>query len=282
MAKIICNFISYSLRRTVDITVVVPTPTIPDAGRMARGQGECRHTPKAPYPVLYLLHGMGNNHATWNGYTNVELYAEERQIVVVCPSGENKGYIPNGADDFFRFISEELPDFICGIFPVSKRPEDTYLAGLSMGGYGALVHGLSHPERFAAVGAFSAGGAIPSPEWIAKPDQLRQAVQDGSILHQKDGVPVKYDAFALKAAADYLESPARANPKFYLACGDADSVYERATKYRDFLRSVGADVTWDEMQGLGHEWRFWDAEVEKFLDWIPRTDPYAKEGRRRV
>ena len=118
---------------------------------------KCTHTPKQKYPVLYLLHGMGNNHATWTGYTNVEMYAEERNIAVVNISGENKAYIRTEGDDFFKFISEELPDFICGMFPISDRPEDTYIAGLSMGGYGTLVHGLSFPERFAAFGAFSAG-----------------------------------------------------------------------------------------------------------------------------
>lgn len=281
MAKIVCNVISYSLRRTVDITVIVPTPTIPDALRMARGEGVCRHTPKSPYPVLYLLHGMGNNQATWNGYTNIELYAEERQIVVVCPSGENKGYIPDGADDFFQFISEELPDFVCGMFPVSRRPEDTYLAGLSMGGYGALIHGLINPGRYAAIGAFSAAAAIP-PEELRDPQRLREAIQAGTIHSPECGVSSRYDTYSLTAAANGLEMSGQGLPKFYLACGDRDSVYERAVKYRDFLCWMGADVVWDEMTGYGHEWRFWDAEIEKFLDWIPRTDVYGKEGKRKI
>ena len=282
MAKITCNFVSYSLRRAVDITVIIPTPTIPSISCAARAGIPNTHAPKAPYPVLYLLHGMGNNHATWNGYSNIELYAEERQIAVVCPSGENKGYIPDGRDDFFQFIAEELPDFICGMFPISKRPEDTYVAGLSMGGYGALVHGLSHPERFAAVGAFSAGAAIPPAELVNDPQKLLKAVEDGSILNQNSPIPIKYDVSALTAAARFLSAEKRTSPKFYLACGDMDSVYERAVSYRDFLCSVGADVTWDELHGYEHEWRFWDIEVERFLDWIPRTDIYNKEARRRV
>lgn len=282
MAKFICNFISYSLRRTVDITVIVPTPTIPEISRAAQAGAPCAHTPRAPYPVLYLLHGMGKNHATWNGYSNIELYAEERQIAVVCPSGENKGYIPNGPDDFFQFIAEELPDFVCGMFPISRRPEDTFLAGLSMGGYGALVHGLSHPERFAAVGVFSAAAAIPPSQMRDDPEGLRRAVEDGSALSQVPGIPPKYDAFALTVVAERLASAEKRFPQFYMACGDMDSSYERAQDYRDFLRSMGVDVTWDGLPGYGHEWRFWDIEVEKFLDWIPRSDLYSREGKRRV
>ena len=91
MAKFVCNVISYTLGRTVDITVVIPTPTFPDSLGMTGVTPN--HTPSAPYPVLYLLHGGGNNHATWTGYANVEFYAEERNIAVVMPSGENKFYV---------------------------------------------------------------------------------------------------------------------------------------------------------------------------------------------
>src|SRR6516162_11050818 len=91
MARFVCNVISYTLRRTVDITVIIPTPTFPDAAGLTGVTP--KHTPSAPYPVLYLLHGGGNNHATWTGYTNVEFYAEERNIAVVMPSGENKFYV---------------------------------------------------------------------------------------------------------------------------------------------------------------------------------------------
>ena len=159
MAKFTCNFISYTLKRTVDITVVVPSPTIPES--MGMGGGTCSHTPKDKYPVLYLLHGMGNNHATWTGYTNVELFAEERQIAIVNLSAENKSYVKLGGDDFFTFVSEEVPDFVCGMFPVSREPEHTYIAGLSMGGYGTLVHALNRPERFRR--HWSPAGPTPPP-----------------------------------------------------------------------------------------------------------------------
>lgn len=279
MAKFTCNFISYSLRRTVDITVIIPTPTIPESSEMMRSGTPCSHTPKAPYPVLYLLHGMGNNHATWNGYTNIELYAEEQQIAVVCPSGESKGYIPNGRDNFFQFISEELPDFVCGMFPISKRPEDTFLAGLSMGGYGTLVHGLSHPERFAAIGVFSAA-TVPIPSELTKdPEIFQKSIQDGSLFRQFPYADPRYEP---KALAEALASEGKAFPRIYMACGDADAIYARAAEYRDLLRSLGADVTWDELPDYDHEWRFWDIEVEKYLNWIPRTDFYSMQEKRRV
>jgi S-formylglutathione hydrolase FrmB len=121
------------------------------------GNGPVTHVLPAKFPVVYLLHGFANNHAQWTGYTNVELYAEERRIAIVNISAENKAYAKVGADDFKRFVSEELPEFVTNYFPISTAPEDTYIAGLSMGGYGALMHGLTRPERYHAIGAFSAG-----------------------------------------------------------------------------------------------------------------------------
>ena len=103
MAKFQCNVISYVLQRTVDITVVVPSTTIPESMDPSL---TATHVVKDKYPVLYLLHGYGNNHATWSGYTNVEMFAEERNIAVVMLSGENKFYrdMPGG-DRFFEFVS---------------------------------------------------------------------------------------------------------------------------------------------------------------------------------
>ncbi|MFQ7319280.1 MAG: hypothetical protein ACLRO0_10945 [Massilimicrobiota timonensis] len=118
MAKIHCNVISYTLMRTVDIDVILPTVTIPES---MMNQGKIHHDYHQKFPVLYLLHGFGNNHAQWCGYTNVELYAEERQIAVVMISGENKKYIDQNDDCFADFIQNELPEFITQVFPVSTK-----------------------------------------------------------------------------------------------------------------------------------------------------------------
>lgn len=263
MAKFQCNFISYMLKRTVDITVVVPSPTIPEAmGMMQETAPMPKHTKEARYPVLYLLHGFGNNHATWTGYTNIELYAEERNIAVVMLSAENKFYVNHeGGDVFFDFIQQELPDFVGGMFPVSKRPEDTFIAGLSMGGYGTLLHGLSHPEKYAALGAFSAAVKL-----------------DAGML----------DGMAKTGGGDPLEAAKKAAaagkklPRLYIACGKKDFLFEANTAFRDELRTLGADVTWVEHPDFGHEWRFWDMQAEAFLDWIPRCDAYADQRKRQI
>ena len=122
MAKIVCNFYSRTLLRAVDITVIIPTSTCPES----LGLGDKpTHVITDKYPVVYLLHGFGNNHAQWTGYTNVEMFAEEQRIAIVNLSAENKSYSKVGGDDFFTFVSEELPEFVTNMFPISARPEDT-------------------------------------------------------------------------------------------------------------------------------------------------------------
>ena len=250
MAHIQVNFLSYTLHRAVDLTVIIPSICFPEMM-----QPDPHHPQGAKYPVLYLLHGYGNNHLTWSGYTSVELYAEERNIAVVMLSAENKAYINRGGDDnYFDFIAKELPEFIQGMFPVSARPEDTYIAGLSMGGYGALVHGLAQSRRFAAIGAFS--GAVKMP--------------GAAVAPENDPV----------ALADTCAAEDRRVP-MYIACGDQDGLFEGNAEFRDYLRGKGFDVTWVVGEGYGHEWRFWNREVEAFLDWVPRTDAWYNGGEKR-
>ncbi len=274
MAKLTCSVISYTLLRTVDITVVIPTVTIP--GSMGMDGQKPRHTPEYKFPVLYLLHGMGNDHSGWTAYTNVEFFAEERNIAVVMISGENKAYIDwEGGDQFYKFIEEELPDFVCGLFPISDRPEDTYIAGLSMGGYGTLVHALGAPERYAAFGAFSAAINMPKISSDMDVDKVMAESAGGAA----PAADKKFDRFDPNDLADKIAADGKKFPKVYMACGGKDFLLQSNHDFRDKLISLGADVTYDEIPEYGHEWRFWNIEVEKFLDWLPRTDPYAGKKR---
>ena len=235
--------------------MVVPTPTIPESFALEMDPSvRVRHTPEHKYPVLYLLHGGGNNHATWTGYTNVEMYAEEQQIIVVMFSAENKSYIDvpgNGIlqDKFFRFLHEELPDFVTGMFPALTEPEHTYIAGLSLGGYGTM-------------GVFSVGGSLPPQT-------------------DENGNPVERDPrWEPMKLAQKIKDEGRQFPKMYIACGDADPLYPSAVKLQEDMKALGADVTWVSRPGFIHEWRLWDEQVEAFLNWIPRTDFYAGSKRR--
>lgn len=265
MAKLTCNFISSTLKRAVDITVVIPSVTFPEACGDGAVTGVVpRHKKSEKYPVLYLLHGVGNDHATWDSYTKVELYAEERNLAVVMISGENKMYINQGddffkGDRFFDFIEDELQDFVQQMFPVSDRVEDTYLAGLSMGAMGTMLHGLKHPEKYGAIGAFSAGLFLPPTE----ADNWDPKLHPMTLLEQLKENGIK-------------------NMKIFMGCGDLDPLFEGCEKSAAMLTESGQDVTWVPVKGFAHEWRLWDILVEQFMDWIPRSDHFASLGKRKI
>lgn len=259
MAQLMCNFVSYSLRGGVDIAITLPTISSCDVGQ---GKKPC-HTPMAEYPVLYLLHGHGNDYKCWHRYTSMERYAEERRIAVVTCSVGNKCYMdtPYG-EDYYEFIAQELPEFICGNFPVSRRAEDTYIAGLSMGGYGALAHGLGRPAAWRAVGAFSPGVDIGS--------------RTRSLGH---ALPPMMDLYE---ELDRRLAEGAALPDLFLCCGQDDFLYDAVVRFHNTLQEKGVAHRWDDVPGFEHEWKFWDIELEQFLDWLPRTDAYAKLPRHKL
>ena len=145
MAQIHCNFFSYSLCHGVDIEVTLPSFT------SCNMDDPHTHSLPGKFPVVYLLHGKGNDYMSWLRYTSVERYAEEKRIAIVTFSVGNKAYMNDDmGDNYYDFLNQELPEFVEAYFPISDSPKDRYIAGLSMGGYGALLHGIENPDRYSA------------------------------------------------------------------------------------------------------------------------------------
>ncbi len=265
MALFHVGFISYTLQREVDMNVIIPTPTIPES--MGLGGKTPTHVHKAPFPVLYLLHGFGNNYSVWGRYTNVERYAEERQIAVVMISGENKGYQNqeggsgrfSSGDRHFDFLSKEVPEFVKANFPVSGRPEDTYIAGLSMGSMGSLVHSLTNPEMYRAVGSFSG--------------PLMRMDIDRSKSYTEEELAGMINPLAVELVQK-AKAEGKKFPDYYISTGLKDGP-DRAKAFAKFLSDNGIKVTTNFEKDYGHEWRCWEENIEEFLDWLPRTDAYA-------
>ena len=246
MARIQVNFYSYALGHGVDIALTIPSLSSCDRRPDARST----HAPPAKFPVLYLLHGHGNDYQCWTRYTSVERLAEERRIAIVTFNSGNKAYnnLPDG-DNYFDFLNEELPDFVTGYFPISPRREDTYIAGLSMGGYGTLAHAYRCPERYCAYGAMSPAPSIRAL-W-AVPDH------PWGDLYAKAIEPIEEAAARIREGATL--------PRGYICCGRQDFLYERVARFVEELGALGADFTWHPVDGYEHEWRYWDVEINNFL-----------------
>jgi putative tributyrin esterase len=249
MAHFEVDFLSYSFGRSVSFTAIIPSAASSDLSDYKRNQ----YKDIPLLPALYLLHGSMNDNLTWGQYTSIERYAEERQIAVFMISGENRGFVNRGKDHFFDFLEDELPSFCERMFPISTRKEDRYIAGLSMGGFGAYFHGLSQPERYEAIGSFS-GPMNTRLSEIGKTTPLmllREA--------KKNGTPF---------------------PALFLTIGDKDFLYQDNVFFLKFCQDNGIKIHSEIIKGYGHEWRFWDLAVRHFLDWIPRTDAYAGHVRK--
>ena len=167
-------------------------------------------------PVLYLLHGLTDDHTAWTRYTSIERYAAARGLAVIMPQVHRSFYADEARGlKFWTFLSEELPAVVAEFFRVSTRREDTFVAGLSMGGYGALKWALRQPERFAAAASLS--GALDLAyiyEWDKRP-HMRELI--GRVFAEHPVAGTDDDLLHLLEVAD----PA-ALPKLMLRCGTED------------------------------------------------------------
>ena len=208
--------------------------------------------------VLYLLHGYSDDQTIWQRRTSVERYAANRNLAIIMP-GVNHSFYCNEAygERYWDYVSQELPAMMHRFFRLSDKPEDTFVAGLSMGGYGAMKLALNQPERFAAAASFS--GAVD----IASTSKTRLAnwkrITGGKSIRGTENDLMHM----LKVNAD-----APRKPRLYVSCGTADFLFDQHKKFVPAAKKAGWDVTAWEEPGATHEWGFWDQEIRKFIEFI--------------
>ena len=168
MALIRCDFFSEVLEVGTSMTVLLPQAGEEQIG-VSTGPTARPTAAEDGFPVLYLLHGLSDDGTAWLRYTSIERYAAALGLAVVMPQVQRTFYADEAhGERYLTFLSEELPGIVASFFRVSGRREDTFVAGLSMGGYGALKWALHQPERFAAAASLSGAldlEAISQDEW---------------------------------------------------------------------------------------------------------------------
>jgi putative tributyrin esterase len=255
MALIRCDFFSEALGLGTAMTVLLPQPATAQVGLAAPGRGT------AP-PVLYLLHGLTDDDTAWTRYTSIERYAAERGLAIVMPQVHRSFYADEAhGGRFFTFLSEELPTVVASFFRVSQRREDTFVAGLSMGGYGALKWALRAPERFAAAASLS--GALDVAHRQSHDNRPHMTELMDRVFAGRPVEGTDDDLFHLLERAD----PA-ALPALYVACGTEDALYDDNQRFRDACRRLDVEVSVDFGPGE-HEWGYWDTHIRKVLAWLP-------------
>jgi putative tributyrin esterase len=219
-----------------------------------------------PFRVLYLLHGYSDDGSAWQRWTSIERYVEDLNMVAVMPAAGNSGYsdMAHGGR-FFTYLTEELPALLHMYLPLSTQRSDTFIAGLSMGGYGAFKLALSRPDLYAAAGSLS--GALDLAEVINTHGDRSDLVwlegmqNNFGDLDKVAGGP--HDLFALAKQV----SGSTIKPRLFQYCGTEDFLYADNFRFRDFIRPLGFDYTYKETPG-DHNWKYWDAEIQTFLKWL--------------
>lgn len=262
MALIQVNFISKSLMRIVPMNVILPVDKIAYPGMPEENA--------APYKTLYLLHGILGNYTDWISGTNIQRWAEEKNLAVVMPSGDNMFYVDQKEcqNYYGEFIGKELVEMTRKMFPLSHKREDTFIAGLSMGGYGAIRNGLKYHDTFGYIAGLSSAILIDgienrtneSPFFMERKDYAERVFGDLAKVKDSDMNP--------RWLVNRLEQEKVELPKMYLACGTEDSLLEVSRSFRDYLKSTNIDLTYEEGSG-GHEWDFWNRYIKKVIDWLP-------------
>ena len=268
MAFLHVNFYSQTLGINTAMNVILPekkqgvgvvdkitkTPNVnPKKTKLDVWDGE------TPLPVLYLLHGATDDYTIWCRRTSIERYVAGKQIAVVMPSAGLSFYSNeiNGYR-YWDFISNELPTVVKSFFKISDKREDTFVAGISMGSYGAIKLALNYPEKYCKAGVLSGGMYLLNKD--AGASEFVNRIY-GSIENIKD---TEDD---LENVAKKLSESGKIKPELFFACGNKDFLYESHKKSVEYLTSLDFLIVNHEEEAY-HEWAFWDKMIVKVLDWI--------------
>jgi putative tributyrin esterase len=254
MALIHCNFYSDVLEISTAMYVILPENTITQIGMEGI-------TKKSKHPTLYLLHGLSDDYTIWLRRTSIERYAAELGIAIVMPAVNRSFYtdMVHGYK-YWTYVSQELIKKAREFFPLSQEREDTFVAGLSMGGYGALKLGLRCPEVFCATASLSGATDV---EQVYKHGFTYDA---DLVFGTKDQISgSENDLFKLLKDIKKSNHP---KPKIYQCCGTEDFLYKDNIKFKKACEKSGLDYTYEEEPGV-HDWAYWDVKIQSVLQWLP-------------
>ena len=249
MAFIQCDFKSQVLALSCSMNVILPEDR---AG---------------PHPVLWLLHGLSDDHTTWMRRTALERHVEGRGLAVVMPAVNRSFYwdMARGLN-WGTFVRDELPEIASRLFPLSGLREHHFVAGFSMGGYGAFLAALTHPDRYAAAASLS--GALDNERRLEvmreeEPDRIPEWENVFGNLDDVPNHPANIQTLLRRHAAAGTDLPA-----LFACCGTSDFLYPDNLSFKQAAEDCGVDLTYEEAPG-DHNWEFCDKWIVRVLDWLP-------------
>lgn len=257
MAMMQISFFSASMKREVTFNALLPLD-----------QPEKEHEAGKPLKSLYLLHGYCGSHTDWVSFSRIRELSDRYRIAVFMPAGENRFYLDDEESELKvgEYVGRELVAFTRRMFPISREREDTFIGGLSMGGYGALRNGLYYAETFGRIIALSsalityhvAGMRPGHHNGIAGYGYYRSVFGDLDQVLGSDKDPEELIR-RLKAGGSSI-------PEIYMACGTEDFLLDVNVRLHGFLAEEGVEHTYKETPGA-HTWDFWNEKIGDALEW---------------
>ncbi len=253
---------SNTLRRLTELTAILP---------VEKNKGlppELQTQTEGPLKTVMLLHGFSGTHTDWLYGSRIQQLAMKHHIAVLCPSGENSFYVDDTHRDalYEQYLCEVL-EFARDVFPLSSKKGDTTIGGLSMGGYGAMINGLKHPELFGNIIALSS--ALITDKLAEQTEQKDNPIASASYFDHVFGKPdiiLGSDRDPKHQAKILLKEKAEL-PRIFMACGTEDFLINENNNFSAFLDEVKIPHVYVTAPGV-HDWAFWDTHIEKGLDWV--------------
>lgn len=255
------EYYSFATRSHRSFTAVIPLDPPPE------GPVIPAYT-TGPYPTVYLLHGYSGSRNDYLTQSGIALWAARHRCAVIMPDGGNYFYVDSEAlgENYGQLIGEELVQVTRRMFNLSHRREDTVIAGLSMGGFGALVNGTRYPEVFGSVIAMSSALIVE--------DILSGRIEQEHL----PGIPLQYyeTVFGPRdRLEESLKNPAHTAkraleggnaPRLFLACGTEDFLWRNNLSFHETLEKMGYDHVFWTAPGV-HDYDFWNRALPAGLEW---------------
>ncbi|MDO4285087.1 MAG: alpha/beta hydrolase family protein [Eubacteriales bacterium] len=241
---------------TVDVSILLPEKTRWEQLESGERRG-------VRYQTLYLLHGFTGDHLSYLRTSKIERYADEHQIMVVMPSIYNGVYTDmKYGMEYFTYLSEELTDFIERTFPAATKRENRFVAGMSMGGYGAYKWGLTYPERFAAIGGV-AGSYHAEYRYQGRVNTVSTLCE--ALYGDPPAItPEKHDVFTMLRT---LKEQGAEIPRLYTCCGTEDRLYSCSEDLKALADELKVPMVFEHGPGR-HDDIFFDEYIQRILNWM--------------
>lgn len=240
MALLSIDFHTKALARRTRMDLFIPSLNL--GGCLRNQDPNYYQNSKEAYPLIIFLHGFGDNEKAWQMNTQILKLCEDNGIAACFINGENKWYLDLGPiDNYYTLVEDEILDFLYGNFTCLSKEKPLVIAGVSMGGYGALYHYLRNVDKYAACVALSPA---------IMPDRLDES-KFGTLREL------------------FLETKGK-DLNVYLSVGESDFIIDSSREFNDFLIENELGAEYKFIPDRDHSWYTWAQEVFNVIEYLEK------------